>query len=845
MAVLAALPPVTQGPESQYDIFLNGLNDLMNALNGKVATPITIKGQVLNVMGFGAFNDGSNADATTAAVQAAIDALPRGSYGAGTVYFPPGVYSVSSSLKAGRSMAAITISFTAPNLINDSANGFGALNLVAGDVITVQGAAAGPPTNNTVFDVVSVTAGVITVPSGVTTEGAGANIRISRTNTSCRFRGCGWGSRIDWRGGNNQAIIHFQTNFPTTVPLLDGVYDLRLSNSILATGMVGIQNGASDETTNRNNTKISGVQVDGVVTAIQIWSGVDIVIIENCRMLDVTDGIKWGVSTTGQGAMDTITIDECTFAGVSGWAIDGSGGGNYRVLHNFFSNIEKAVRFDLFDSVQITNNEMEITLGTVANRRAIYLGITGLGGNSMSGAVIDANHINLGSAAAANIGIYLDFVKGVHLHGNSFTNCATAIQTTANANSIFIGQQAWGSGVTTKLTYDNASRPVVMDESIGYAIRSPLNQETLIVHATHATFTNPLIYGTVERADSALFWLLDLGNVTGRKFLIRGDGDVWMPTTANFRLGALVSGEPYARVSKPSSLVSQFTHNASISGGLWYPDEGAVGAGARGYGILQFAESSQYGTLRVYLGQVTAATAFTPTLALTVTQAGLYPAGDIFHNNGYGVKGLTNGLAPNVYVTLIYLDSNNDCNLDAYTGRYIVLQKSIKDSLTVYAPTGNAVLTLQSAAANSIPYLSIINDARWWAIGNRGDLSDDFAITDVTAGLHRLRINSTGYVGVDVSGVSGSYANIDLYDEHDDAVVLHQGISQRKVEVLEQLGIMEKMGNQWMMNLQPMMMLLAGGVYQTRQRLDGLVEAQAQRIATLEAEVALLNRRIA
>ena len=695
MATLAALPPVTQGPEPQYDIFLNGLNNLMDALNGKVATPITIKGQVLNVMGYGAFSDGSNADATTKAIQAAIDDLPKGSYGAGTVYFPPGVYSINAPLKVGRSMAATTISFTAPNTISDSGGGFGEFKY--GDVITIRGSTGG--LNDTAFDVVTASATVITVPSGVTTQAAGPSIVASRNNTACRFQGCGWGTRLDWRGGNNQAVIHFMTNWPTTLPLLDGVYDLRISNSIAATGMVGIKNGASNEATNRNNTKISGVQVDGVATGIQLWSGIDIIIIENCRILDVTDAITFAAGSVA-GAMDTITINECTFAGVSGWAIDGASGGNYRVLHNFFSSIEKGIRFDSFDSVQITNNEMEITLGTAANRRAISLGTTALGSNSMSGVVIDANHINLGAATAGQVGIYLNYVKGVHLHGNSFTNVQVAIQTTANANSVFIGQQAWGTGVTTKLTYDNASRPVVMDETIGYAIRSPLNQDTLTVHATHTTFTNNLIYGAVERADSALFWLFSLVNATGTKFTIRGDGDIWAPTTAPYRAG--ITGEVFARMSKPSSLVTQLTHNAYISGGLWYPDEGAVGAGARGYSILQLSEGSQYGRLFLFLGQVTAVapTDFTPTLALTIAPLGLYPAGDIFHNNGYGVKGLTNGLAPNVYVTLIYLDSNNDCNLDAYTGRFVISQKDLKVINNIYP--GNQATNYLGADATGL-----------------------------------------------------------------------------------------------------------------------------------------------
>ena len=50
---------------------------------------------VVNVLDFGAFNDGTNAAATTSAIQAAIDSI--GSKG-GLVYFPAGTYLVSSTI---------------------------------------------------------------------------------------------------------------------------------------------------------------------------------------------------------------------------------------------------------------------------------------------------------------------------------------------------------------------------------------------------------------------------------------------------------------------------------------------------------------------------------------------------------------------------------------------------------------------------------------------------------------------------------------------------------------------------------------------------------------------------
>lgn len=54
-----------------------------------------INGAFVNVLDFGAYNDGTNATATTAAIQAALDSLATTG---GTVYFPVGNYAVNSTL---------------------------------------------------------------------------------------------------------------------------------------------------------------------------------------------------------------------------------------------------------------------------------------------------------------------------------------------------------------------------------------------------------------------------------------------------------------------------------------------------------------------------------------------------------------------------------------------------------------------------------------------------------------------------------------------------------------------------------------------------------------------------
>lgn len=88
-----------------------------------------------------------------------------------------------------------------------------------------------------------------------------------------------------------------------------------------------------------------------------------------------------------------------------------------------------------------------------------------------------------------------------------------------------------------------------------------------------------------------------------------------------------------------------------------------------------------------------------------------------------------------------------------------------------------------------------------------------------------MRLSSAGVLSVDLAG-TGTPAQVDLFDEYDDALVLRQGIQQNNRALLADMGVLTRKdtGSGYMMNLQPMVRLLAGGIYQTRQMLDNLNE---------------------
>ena len=77
----------------------------------------------------------------------------------------------------GKDLYVDTISFTAPDLINDSGDGLAKYEV--GEVIRVQGSAA----QDGIYEIATVAAGQIeTVEQTITTEGAGADMTVSSEN---------------------------------------------------------------------------------------------------------------------------------------------------------------------------------------------------------------------------------------------------------------------------------------------------------------------------------------------------------------------------------------------------------------------------------------------------------------------------------------------------------------------------------------------------------------------------------------------------------------------------------------------------------------------------------------
>jgi len=106
--------------------------------------------------------------------------------------------------------------------------------------------------------------------------------------------------------------------------------------------------------------------------------------------------------------------------------------------------------------------------------------------------------------------------------------------------------------------------------------------------------------------------------------------------------------------------------------------------------------------------------------------------------------------------------------------------------------------------------------------------------------VDNLALNLTGAGGLGVDADIGTADDpVALFDDYDDAIALRQGIQHRNHELLADMGIFtrKETGSGYMMNIQPMTRLLAGGIYQNRALID-TVELKIER---LEGELAELK----
>lgn len=127
-----------------------------------------------------------------------------------------------------------------------------------------------------------------------------------------------------------------------------------------------------------------------------------------------------------------------------------------------------------------------------------------------------------------------------------------------------------------------------------------------------------------------------------------------------------------------------------------------------------------------------------------------------------------------------------------------------------------------------------------WTDSTAASFASRFIIYTSSAAAQNeaVRILDTGQIEADLGGGAG---NVTVFDEYDDAAIIQQFnqevVSQQQfLEQLERMGIASRKntGSGWMLNLHRCIFLAWGGIAQTRQRVDEVLERMTQ----LEKKVA-------
>lgn len=171
----------------------------------------------------------------------------------------------------------------------------------------------------------------------------------------------------------------------------------------------------------------------------------------------------------------------------------------------------------------------------------------------------------------------------------------------------------------------------------------------------------------------------------------------------------------------------------------------------------------------------------------------------------------------------------------------------------------SASLTIRTGGASAgDPFINFVVTAAEMTMGLDNSASDAFTIADGgnLGTTDRLRLaRETGIL--DLDGTSAlTAAVVGLFDEYDDALVLRNLVwgefgliseeqRQQNRELLFQAGVLVPKNpeqdpddpNGYFIRIQPMIHLLAGGIYQTRMRMD-------ERLAELEERVNVLGRAL-
>jgi len=183
----------------------------------------------------------------------------------------------------------------------------------------------------------------------------------------------------------------------------------------------------------------------------------------------------------------------------------------------------------------------------------------------------------------------------------------------------------------------------------------------------------------------------------------------------------------------------------------------------------------------------------------------------------------------------ILIQSTNDGNLGATFETYHVSA----------SPAAGDYVSLQeyygkNSAAEKITYgefVCIVQDP----VDAQEDSQYQWTLMNAGATNLGMTLSGAGLLSVDAAGTGAGSPS--LFDDYDDAMLIKQGIQENNRELLADMGVLDRKntGSGYMMNIQPMIRLLAGGIYQTRQMLEDIRDELTNKVVQLENKLMLLE----
>lgn len=255
------------------------------------------------------------------------------------------------------------------------------------------------------------------------------------------------------RGGT---ILKFLPDTGVVIHLVSIANLLLQDFTIMGTGVgseaIGLEIGEEYNVDHKENVsitvRIQNLNIRNLGAGVVLRDEMNVVRFDSNSFFDLNRG---GIRLINQmHSVSNVMFDGNQFHGVRGHAVEANGGSGMTFIGNIVEGPVTASGFylDGFDSATFQNNYFEFPRGSTG--AAIELGATSIGGDKLSGATIQSNHIDLGPIPYPdNAGIKIANCQGIVMSSNNFNGkgLTRPIVLGKNVRGAMIGPNVYGTAL--------------------------------------------------------------------------------------------------------------------------------------------------------------------------------------------------------------------------------------------------------------------------------------------------------------------------------------------------------------------------------------------------------------